>query len=93
MATDGSEAINRIDLQVTEVHKALLSVAKMVDAGQRVVFDPDGSFVEDTLTGERIPMTRKDGVYELKLWAKQYSPSSSEPSAQDSSGQGFTRPR
>ena len=69
-----THTINRIDLQVTDVHKPLLSVAKMVDAGQRVVFDPTGSYVEDTITGEQIPMDRKGGVYEMRLWAKQFVP-------------------
>ena len=65
---------NRIDLQVTEVHKPLLSVAKMVDAGQKVVFDAKGSYIEDTLTGEHIPIERRGGIYELKLWAKEFKP-------------------
>ena len=65
---------NRIDLQVTEVHKPLLSVAKMVDAGQRVIFDQRGSYIEDTVTGEQIPIERMGGIYELKLWAKEFKP-------------------
>ena len=52
----------------------MLSVAKMVDAGQRGVFDPKGSFIEDTVTGDRIPMDRRGGIYEMRLWAKQFSP-------------------
>ena len=35
VGTDHSHAVNRIDLQVTEVHKPLLSVAKMVDAEKK----------------------------------------------------------
>ena len=65
--------INRLDMQVTDVHQPLLSVAKMVDAGQRVVFDSEGSYVEDTLTLERIPFERTGGVYKLTLWAKAHS--------------------
>ena len=76
VANDHTHSVNRIDLQVTEVHKPLLSVAKMVDAGQRVVFDPQGSYIEDTLTGEFIPIDRRGGIYEMRLWAKQYQPKS-----------------
>ena len=90
VSSEGSDTINRIDLQVTEVHKPLLSVGKMIDAGQRVVFDPQGSYVEDTVTGDRIMMTRRDGVYELKLWAKQYTPSAND---QNNSGPDFARPK
>ena len=46
----------------------------MVDAGQRGVFDPKGSFIEDTVAGDRIPMDRRGGIYKIKLWAKQFSP-------------------
>ena len=74
VGNDHNLAVNRIDLQVTDVHKPLLSVAKMVDAGQKVVFGPDGAYVEDTFTGDRIPMDRRGGIYELRLWAKQYAP-------------------
>ena len=57
----------------------------MVDAGKRVVFDPRGAYVEDTYTRERIPLERRGGIYEMKLWAKQYTPKSPD--------QGFTRQR
>ena len=59
VADEYSNTINRIDLQVTDVHKPLLSVAKMIDAGKRVVFDAKGSYVEDAHTRERIPLERK----------------------------------
>ena len=42
----------------------------MVDAGQRGVFDPKGSFIEDTVAGDRIPMDRRDGINEMRLWAR-----------------------
>ena len=34
--------------QVCEVNKALLSVKRMVQAGNRVVFEPSGGYIEDT---------------------------------------------
>ena len=42
--------------QVCAVNKALLSVSRMVQAGNRVVFDPNGSYVEDLHSGEKMFM-------------------------------------
>ena len=47
---DGS--IRQITAHVCEVNKPLLSVSKMVAAGNRVVFSPEGSYVEDVNSGE-----------------------------------------
>ena len=54
--------------QVCDVNKALLSVRKVVAAGNRVVFEDGGSYIEDTSTGERMWMTEQNGMYMLKLW-------------------------
>ena len=40
----------------------------MAKAGNRVVFDEDGSYIEDKNTGERMWLKEKDGMYMLKLW-------------------------
>ena len=65
------EGIQRnITAQVCDVTKALLSVRKMVDAGNRVVFDKRGSYVEHCQTGERMYMTEKAGMYVIKVWTK-----------------------
>ena len=60
--------ILRLNAQVTEVNKALLSVAKIVSVGNRVVFEKDGSYIEDTKSGEWIPLEEKNGNYILRLW-------------------------
>ena len=56
--------------QVCEVNKALLSVKRIVAAGNRVVFDPSGSYIEDASTGERMQLKEKGGMYMLKLWVQ-----------------------
>jgi len=56
--------------QVAEVNKSLSSVAKVVRGGNRVVFDSEGSFIEDKETGERMWMEEKGGMYMLKMWVK-----------------------
>ena len=53
---------------VTEVDDALLSVSKVVKAGNRVVFDVNGSYIENTTTGEVTPLTEQRGLYKLKMW-------------------------
>ena len=55
-------------VQVTEVNKALLSVSRIVKAGNRVVFDEDGSYIEDKSTGEWIDLRERNGLYHLTMW-------------------------
>ena len=63
------EGIERtLTAQVCDVNKALLSVRKVVAAGNRVVFDDDGSFIEDKRSGEKMWMQEANGMYMLKLW-------------------------
>ena len=56
--------------QVCEVNKALLSVHRVVQAGNRVVFSASGSFVQDESTGETMELVEKGGMYMLRLWVK-----------------------
>ena len=56
--------------QVCEVNKALLSVHRCVQAGNKVVFAASGSYIEDETSGETMPLTEKGGMYMLRLWVK-----------------------
>ena len=56
--------------QVCDVSKALLSVHRVVQADSQVVFSPQGSFVHDEGTGEKIHLEEKGGMYMLKLWVE-----------------------
>ena len=56
--------------QVCDVNKALLSVHRVVQAGNRVVFASSGSYVEDETAGETMELVEKGGMYMLKLWVK-----------------------
>ena len=62
-----------IKAQVCEVNKALLSVSRMVQAWNTVVFSRSGSYVEDEQTNERIPLREQGGMCTLKLWVKNES--------------------
>ena len=60
--------------QVADVNKALLSVRKVVKAGNRVVFDDDeGSYIEDKVTKERMWLREEQGMYMLRLWVRRES--------------------
>ena len=65
------EGIMRVvTAQVCEVSQNLLSVRKVVSAGNRVVFDEDGSYIENKVDGTRMWMGEKNGMYTLKMWVK-----------------------
>ena len=61
--------IHQMVAAVTDVDDALLSVPKVVKAGNRVVFDNSGSYIEPEPTGEVTPLTEQRGLYKLKMWA------------------------
>ena len=70
VAVSESGSKKRLKIQICEVNKALLSVKKVTQAGNRVVFDEDGSYIEDKMTGERLTMRDEGGMYMLKMWVK-----------------------
>ena len=63
-----------ITVQVCNVNKALLSVKKTCRTGHRVVFDDDGSYIENKATKERTPLKEEGGVYTLDVWVKKGQP-------------------
>ena len=65
---EGSE--KKMTIQVCDVNQGLLSVAKMVAAGNRVVFDQGGSYVESMTTGDRTWLRERGGMFIMKLWVK-----------------------
>ena len=62
--------MRKMKAQVCEVNKTLSSVKRVVQAGNRVVFDSAGSYLEDTHIGERMPLREEGGMYMLKLWVR-----------------------
>ena len=57
-------------VQVCDVNKPLLSVSKIVQGGNRVVFDGNGSYIEDKASGERMWLQEKGGMFMLKMWVR-----------------------
>ena len=57
--------------QVCDVHKPLLSVAKLGRAGYRTVLeDTHSNFIENRTTGERLNIRKNGNLYEVDLWVR-----------------------
>ena len=69
---EGGE-FRRMKAQVCEVNQAFLSVKRVLQAGNRVVFDKTGSYIEDEVSGERMHLHEENGMYMLRLWVKRPS--------------------
>ena len=57
-----------ITAQVADVNKPLMSVTRLVQAGNTVVFSSTGSYVMDDATQEKIWLRESGGMYMLRLW-------------------------
>ena len=53
-----------------DVHRPLMSVKRVCKNGNRVVFDDEGSYVENKKTGEKMVIEEDDGDYVLDVWVK-----------------------
>ena len=53
--------------QVADVERPLVSVAKLADAGNRVVFDDKGGYVENVRSGRRVRLQRDGNVFVLDM--------------------------
>ena len=56
--------------QVAEVSKALGSVSRTCDRGNRVVFEANGGYIENLKTGKCTTFNRERNVYVMKTWVK-----------------------
>ena len=61
---------NMVDMamQVAEVTKPLGSVRAMVKAGNRVVFDEQGSYIQNKFTGLVTQVEERNGAYVFDIW-------------------------
>eukprot|EP00974_Lingulodinium_polyedra_P094412 9151193-Lingulodinium_polyedra.AAC.1 len=60
-------------MAVADVSKVLASVARMCECGNRVVFDEEGSYVQNKKTGMKTNIEKRSGVYVMDLMVKQES--------------------
>ena len=64
-STTGSGQRCRFKLQVTDVHRPLMSVSRICDAGRRVVFEANSGYIQSVATGEKVQFRRDNNVYRL----------------------------
>ena len=69
-AVTGEGQHRKLVVQVCDVNQGLLSVSKATAANNRVVFDKDGSYIENKDSGEVTWLEEKKGMYMLKLWVR-----------------------
>ena len=51
--------------QLAAINKPLASVRRMCEAGNRVVFDEEGSYIENKATGRKTKVQKERGFYVL----------------------------
>ena len=78
LMTVGATSAKRITFQVADIHKPLLSITKVADAGYECYLGKNGGWLHDDWTGESIPIARKGNLYVMRAWVRQE--------------EGFTRP-
>ena len=57
-----------LSVTAAPVTKPLLSVKQLNTTGHRVIFDSDGSFIMNNITGETNALREDDGNYMLDVW-------------------------
>ena len=70
MWTENAGEARKINLQVADVHKALLSLSRCADMGFESRFGRRAGALIDEESGEVIPLQRKGNLYVLKCWLK-----------------------
>ena len=73
MMTQGSNVPKRIDFQVADVHKALLSVTRAADMGFECHLGRRGGHMLDTITQEKIPIEREGNLYTMSVWVRPFT--------------------
>ena len=57
--------LRTMNMQVTDVNRALMSVAKICDAGHTVTFTTDGGVIRNNASGEETKFRRENNVYRM----------------------------
>ena len=70
MWTEGAAEGRKINLQVADVHKALLSLSRCADKGFESGFGRLAGALIDEETHAVIPLQRKGNLYVLECWLK-----------------------
>ena len=70
MWTEGDAEPKSINMQVADVHKALLSLSRCADMGFESRFGSAYGCLIDRTTNEVIPLERRGNLYILKAWIR-----------------------
>ena len=71
--TEGSQISKLMDFQVCDVHKPLLSAAKVCDMNYKCMLERNGGHLIDQESGDTIPLHRRGSLYVMYLWVKESS--------------------
>ena len=66
----GVSGEREVSAQVCAVHRPLMSVTRLCRAGHRVVFDDEGSYIENKVSLERLKIDEVDGEYVMDMWVR-----------------------
>ena len=67
MYAEGCTRSLLINFQVADVHRPLLSLSRAADMGYRSYLEKDGGWLEDTETGEWLPIQREGDLYVMTM--------------------------
>ena len=56
-----------VPFQLAAVERPLVSVARLVDAGNQVYFGPSGGYIAHLATGRKLPLVREGNSYILDM--------------------------
>ena len=59
--------LRTMNMQITDVNRALMSVAKICDAGHTVTFTTDGGVIRNNKSGEETKFRRENNVYRMTV--------------------------
>ena len=66
LLANGSRSI--LPFQVADVSRPLMSIARLCEMGNRVLFGANGGVILNLQTGDVTPFVKEEGVYTFELW-------------------------
>ena len=66
LLANGSRSI--LTFQVADVSRPLMSIARLCEMGNRVLFGANGGVILNLQTGDVTPFVKEEGVYTFELW-------------------------
>ena len=63
----GEGQARKVNMQITDVNRALMSVAKVCDAGHTVLFTSKGGVIKNIKSGEGTTFRRENNVYRMTV--------------------------